>query len=118
MVRVSALAGAAWLALTSIGQAAPMDVTPPPARFDRPHPNLVVLETPPSDVRTLCGALFGRGNFSRYGRVHGCAAVGDGRKACIVIVPKRAAIPRSEREALIRHERAHCNGWAGSHPAG
>lgn len=115
-MKVSVLAGAAWVALVSVGYAASANVTPPPARFDRPHPNLVLLETPLRDVRRLCGALFGRSNFVHFSRVDGCAAVGDGQKPCIVIVPLQGAISAAEREALIRHERAHCNGWSGSHP--
>ena len=115
-MRVSVPAGVAWFALVSIGQASPVNVTPPPERFDRPHPNLVLLETPAGDVRRLCGALFGSYNFARFGRVDGCAAVGDGQRPCIVIVPEHGAISAPEREILIRHERAHCNGWAGSHP--
>ena len=116
MFKVGVLAGAALLAFVSIGQAASLNVTEPPKRFDRPHPRLVVVEVPARDVRKLCGTLFGRGNFAHYGRVRGCASVGDGRKSCIMIIPRQAGFSKREHDALFRHERAHCNGWAGSHP--
>jgi hypothetical protein len=116
MFRIAALAGAAMIASISIGQAASLTVTQPPKRYDHAHPRLVVVEVPARDVRKLCGTLFGRGNFAHYGRVHGCASVGDSRKSCIIIMPKRTRFSAAEHDALFRHERAHCNGWAGSHP--
>lgn len=117
MLKTTVIAGTALMALVSVGRAASLDVTHPPARFDRPHPRLVVVEVPGRDVRKLCGTLFGRGNFSHYGRVHGCASVGDGRKSCVVIMAKRGTLSDRTHDALFRHERAHCNGWAGSHPS-
>lgn len=116
MYRVLVLAGAALLALASMGQAASLNVTHPPKRYDHPHPRLVVVEVPARDVRKLCGTLFGRGNFAHYGRVRGCASIGDGKKSCIMIIPRKASLSTRERDALFRHERAHCNGWKGSHP--
>ena len=44
--------------------------------------------------------------------VLGCATVVHG-KCWILISHKPLPIPRSE---VIRHERAHCNGWASHHP--
>ena len=115
MCRVLVLAGAALMALVSMGQAASLNVTHPPKRYDHPHPRLVVVEVPARHVREYCGTLFGRGNFAHYGRVHGCASVGDGRKSCVIIIAKRGTLSARTHEALFRHERAHCNGWAGSH---
>ncbi len=116
MFKVTVLAGAALMALVSMGQAASLNVTHPPKRYDHSHPRLVLVEVPARDVRKLCGTLFGRGNFAHYGRVHGCASVGDGRKSCIIIMAKRMSLSGRTHDALFRHERAHCNGWAGSHP--
>jgi hypothetical protein len=116
MSKITALTVAAILALSSAGQANWLTVTEPPGRYDHAHPRLEVVEVPARDVRKLCSTLFGRGNFANYGRVHGCASVGDGRRPCIIIMPRQAGLSSAERDALFRHERAHCNGWAGSHP--
>lgn len=116
MVKIMVLAGAALMALVSVGQAASLTITNPPKRYDHAHPRVVVVEVRARDVRKLCGTLFGRGNFAHYGRVRGCASVGDGRKSCIIIMPKKARLSAAEHDALFRHERAHCNGWAGTHP--
>jgi len=116
MFKITALAGAALMALASTGQATSLNVIHPPKRYDHPHPRLVVVEVSGRDVRKLCGTLFGRANFDHYGRVHGCASVGDGRKSCVLIMAKRGTLSARTYEAVFRHERAHCNGWAESHP--
>jgi hypothetical protein len=99
------------------GPANALKVDWPPAHYDRPHPNLVILETGHADIRTMCNRLFGRRNFESSGRLHACAAVGDGRSPCMVVLPKAGeGISKRDRSALLRHERAHCNGWPGHHP--
>jgi hypothetical protein len=94
-----------------------LEVITPPRQYDRPHPNLIILEVPRSQVSQLCRQLFGR-NFSRSGELNACAAVGDGASSCIVVLPAigEGGIFRGNRAALLRHEQAHCNGWSGSHP--
>jgi hypothetical protein len=105
----------ASLVLSASAQA--LTVDRPPARYDRPHPNLMVLETQPSKVREMCGRLFGRRNFERSGKLYACASIGDGRSPCIVVLPRAGeGIPKREIGALLRHERAHCNGWQAHHP--
>jgi len=94
-----------------------LTVDQPPARYDRSHPNLVILETRHSNVREMCGRLFGRRNFETSGKLHACASVGDGRSPCMVVLPQAGeGISKRDRGALLRHERAHCNGWPGYHP--
>jgi hypothetical protein len=100
------------------GTAAAFTVDPPPARYDRSHPDLVVIETAHNKVRSMCGRLLGHRNFERSGRLHACASIGDGRSPCIVVLPTagEGGISKRDRQALFRHERAHCNGWPGHHP--
>lgn len=107
---------AAFLALAGAAEAFTVD--PPPATYDRPHPNLVIVETPTGKVRNMCGRLLGRRNFERSGRLHACASIGDGRSPCVIVLPKvgEGGISKRDRQALLRHERAHCNGWPGNHP--
>lgn len=107
---------AAFLML--VGAVEAFTVDPPPARYDRPHPDLVIVETPHGNVRSMCGRLLGHRNFERAGHLHACASIGDGRSPCIVVLPKAGAggVTKAQREALLRHERAHCNGWPGYHP--
>lgn len=94
-----------------------LTVDSPPEQYDHPHRNLVILEVGHFDVRRTCSKLFGRRNFGMLGRIHACTAVGDGVAPCLVILPKagEAGISKRDRDALLRHERAHCNGWPGDH---
>ena len=95
-----------------------MRVDSPPRRYDHTHPDLVVLEIRFSQVDNMCRGIFGRGKFERFGRVMACAAVGNGKSPCILILPKAGSgVSEAQQAALFRHERAHCNGWAGHHPA-
>jgi hypothetical protein len=99
------------------GMAEAFTVDPPPARYDRAHPNLIIVETARGKVRSMCGRLLGHRNFERSGRLHACASIGDGRSPCVVVLPKAGeGISKGDRQALLRHERAHCNGWPGYHP--
>lgn len=54
-----------------------------------------------SDVQSLCG--FGAGACAFYTSDHGCLLIISNQG------PESVATYR-------RHETAHCNGWAGSHP--
>lgn len=84
-----------------IGYSVPLH---PPARFDHPHPNMVVKHFSPSEVDRLCRRIGAKAPKP----IKGCAA-GD-RRGCLVILPHGASA------AVLRHERAHCNGWPKSHP--
>jgi hypothetical protein len=106
---------AALLVLSS--SAYGMRVDTPPKRYDRPHPNLIILEARLSQVDRMCRNIFGPRKFERFGRVLACASVSNGRSPCLLILPRIGrGVSKGERYALLRHERAHCNGWAGHHP--
>jgi hypothetical protein len=95
-----------------------LTVDRPPARYDHAHPNLLVVETRHSQVADMCRRLLGRSNFETHGRLHACASVSNGRSPCLVVLPRAGmqGITKSAHRALLRHERAHCNGWPGHHP--
>jgi hypothetical protein len=72
------------------------------------------------DVDPICRSLFPRSRFpaaTETHRITGCGEVSDGRRLCRIIVPKQGEgrITEEHRAAIIRHERAHCNGWSASH---
>ena len=83
-------------------------VTTPPARYDHPHPDMLVIERSPAEVDRICRAI---GAHSRANsRIVACAPIGKAR--CAIVIPKN----HPQKAALIRHERAHCNGWPANHP--
>lgn len=93
----------------------------PPARYDRPHPALVIIEKDYREVDPVCRSMFPRSRFpaaTETHRITGCADVGDGTRACRIFVPRQGegVITAAHRARIVRHERAHCNGWPGSHP--
>ena len=93
----------------------------PPARFDHPHPSLQILERDYLDVDPICRVMFPRARFplaTNTHRILGCAEVGDGKRPCWIIVPRtgEGLISEEGRAEIIRHERAHCNGWPSDHP--
>lgn len=78
-------------------------VARPPAQFDHAFRGPVVVRyaTLPQLV-TLCG-----------GAALGCTAIGNGSGRCVITIAKVG-----QDAELIRHERAHCNGWPAWHPSG
>jgi hypothetical protein len=75
-------------------------IQPPPARYDKPAFNVAVQHASKSQIKRFCGNPFALG----------CAYAHS--KGCTIIVP-----PGTGTESMLyRHERAHCNGWAKSHP--
>ena len=86
----------------------------PPARYDHPHPALRVIELSLDEVDRRCRKLGGRAPMGMS--IKGCSLVGDGHKSCWVVIPSRESVPDSTYDAIFRHERGHCNGWAVSHP--
>jgi hypothetical protein len=88
----------------------------PPARYDKPFPGrTVVRQLPPRQVANACRELFGaRGLDIAVGLAQrGCAVhLGD---QCQIISIDRPAYGTTP-EAVIRHERGHCNGWPADHP--
>lgn len=96
------------------------DQVEPPARYDHWHPALVIEEKNFFDVDPLCRGRFPRSNFppvTGSQRIMGCADIGNGVEPCRIVVPMIGGNVSAERQALIiRHERAHCNGWPADHP--
>jgi hypothetical protein len=94
----------------------------PPARYDHPHPSLRILERDYYDVDPICRVMFPRTRFplaTDTHRILGCAGIGDGHRQCWIIVPRSGEgfVSEERRAEIIRHERAHCNGWPSDHPA-
>jgi len=82
---------------------------PPPAEYDRPWTGPGVLHVVPSRpdiVRALCAGAPGA-------PLALACAIRSGADCWILIA--RDLDPR-RHGALLRHERAHCNGWPASHP--
>lgn len=102
------------------GAAAASERAEPPARFDHWHPNLIIQEMDYFDVDPLCRGRFPRSNFppvTGSQRIMGCADIGNGAAPCRIVVPiGGGAISDEKRALIIRHERAHCNGWPANHP--
>lgn len=112
---------AAFAALVAASLPAVADPAGPPSRYNHPHPALIVVEKSFRRIDPLCRSMFPRSRFpaaTETHRITGCADIGNGRSPCRIFVPKRGegVISERRRAALIRHERAHCNGWPSSHP--
>ena len=81
----------------------------PPAEFDRHYDGKLTVETVTSErLRTQCA------NATQSSL--GCAFPGPNR--CRIILVDEASIRAVgwTLEGMLRHERAHCNGWPQSHP--
>ncbi len=112
---------AALAALLLLNSSAAAEVSKPPKRYDRAHPALIVVQKSYRGIDPLCRAKFPRSRFPAVTDTHritGCAEIGNGRRPCRIFVPKRGEGVISERRiaAIIRHERALCNGWPSHHP--
>lgn len=88
----------------------------PPSRFDYPHPNPIITYLPIEDVDLAC-----RGKYKNLKalpnteRIIGCAVYRG--NPCRMIIPSLGPkVSKARQEAIIRHERAHCNGWLPTHP--
>jgi hypothetical protein len=77
----------------------------PPARFDYPAPNRVVVVRTLDEIRELCG--------KHAGWSQGTGACAMPGKPCIILWPKG----KLRWGLLWRHENAHCNGWPRNHPS-
>jgi hypothetical protein len=93
----------------------------PPARYDHPYPGKMILRRiHPIDVPAACRALFERAELPEHKKrvvptQRGCAVRFYATKVCEVITIDRTAY-NTLPEAVIRHERGHCNGWRWNHP--
>lgn len=87
------------VALTILGS--PI-VEEPPARFDHAFRGTVaVMYGSEADMIARCRRM-----------VFACALIGPGR--CMIVIWND--LPDATKQTLIRHERAHCNGWPAHHP--
>jgi hypothetical protein len=81
----------------------------PPVEFDRPYTGKITVETVTKDqLLAQCAAATQRSL--------GCSFPIPGR--CRIILVDEASIKAVgwTVEAMLRHERAHCNGWTQDHP--
>lgn len=77
-------------------------VLEPPPQYQRPYlGHLTIRYVHPEVSRKACGS------------VAACAFPLGAR--CVIIINREYA---GHRDALVRHEQAHCLGWPGSHPRG
>ncbi|MER9776800.1 hypothetical protein [Mesorhizobium sp. M0220] len=89
----------------------------PPARFDHVYVGkLTVHYLPQNQVVMACAKLFAeykvaaKSSFTQ----RGCAAITSKTSCTVIVVDKIYAL--ATPKAVLRHEIAHCNGWAASHP--
>ena len=80
-----------------------------PLRYDHPHPDMILVEKSAVEVDRICKAIGGKLTKAN-GHFGGCAPIGV--KKCAVVVVRNHPL----RAEIIRHERAHCNGWGAHHP--
>ncbi len=99
----------------------------PPARYDYPYRGgTVVMEQPDLYAIDRVCASIGVSGSTPGPTILGCAKVRGGK--CRVVIPNRKFLATRPlvkavglerfRSILIRHERAHCNGWGNTHPGG
>lgn len=83
----------------------------PPARFDHSYSGkMIVHRLPQAQIINVCAKVLGKRSMIQ----HGCSAKPKNGRCEIWIVDKTymSATP----EAVLRHERGHCNGWPANHP--
>jgi hypothetical protein len=79
----------------------------PPPRFDYAPKMDTEVRYRTADVFALyCG--------TNHPKVGGCAVVKDG--VCFITI--RQELAKLDRDAVLRHENGHCNGWPANHPGG
>jgi hypothetical protein len=94
----------------------------PPARYDHPYPGTMIVRlVHPRDVPAACRALFARAGRDDLKRQvtptnRGCAYWSGDVNTCWIVAVDRPTPDGRTTEAVIRHERGHCNGWHHSHP--
>ena len=83
----------------------PIYVLEPPMRYNHPYSGPVIERVlPVAEARRACAS---RG-------VHADACSWEFRHICYLVIPRGG--PVKDLKAYVRHERAHCNGWAEDHP--
>ncbi len=83
----------------------PIYVLEPPMRYNHAYSGPVIERVLPLDeARRACAK---RG-------VHADACSWEVKHTCYLVIPRGG--PVKDLKAYVRHERAHCNGWAEDHP--
>lgn len=99
----------------------------PPAQYDHPPAVPVVEHVLPFEVlQQWCGSFPKVGGTRGMGRppagqyFNGCSStlVVEGKPMCFVWYLPGSDPRQDDVQTVIRHERAHCNGWPGDHPGG
>lgn len=88
----------------------------PPAEYDKPFGGtMYVYRHAPEHVPGECRKLFELAGLDIFvwPTQTGCAAFRG--ETCIVIIRDRT-VQDITPEAILRHERGHCNGWPADHP--
>jgi hypothetical protein len=102
----------ATLLAVSVQAAEPVQA--PPAAFIHEAANMRIWHYAPAKVDDLCRRLVTHSRnpyrSSGSGTFHACAI--GGQAQCILIMPTRSAVTSASYDRLLRHERAHCNGWS------
>lgn len=99
----------ALVLLANVAGAESRPTQPPPARFDHPFNGVTdIRQINAKTVHKQCGKLLG---LNIRGVVRGCANVVAG--VCVIYIAKKS--DALDFDLLIRHERAHCNGWPPNH---
>ena len=81
----------------------------PPAEFDKPYPGKITIETVTSaQLQARCAAA------SQWSL--GCSFPRPGNCLILLVSETSMLIVGWTLEAMLRHERAHCNGWTQDHP--
>ena len=81
----------------------------PPVEYDKPYPGKIAVETvTTTQLLTQCA------NATQSSL--GCAFPGADRCRNILVDEASMRAVGWTLEAMLRHERAHCNGWPQSHP--
>jgi hypothetical protein len=85
----------------------------PPAQYDRPYPGkITVTRAEHSQMHKLCAGASPVMPTILYGCAKGNA------EHCTIVIVSDDVLDRFNisAEMLLRHERAHCNGWPWHHP--
>lgn len=90
------------LAAISIVYAIPALASAPPTRFDHP-PKIPVKIVRAEHIPKIC-----RNPAQKIG----CSFAGGPR--CVIYIARK--LPKDWYSGVLRHEKAHCNGWPGHHP--
>lgn len=101
-----------WFMIFAVTAAPAFAGTPliPPAEYDHPYAGeLTIHKIDRANVWAECSQ---NGAQPMRKDAAGCAFVGDGE--CTIYLAMRTQ--RAPVKAILRHEIAHCNGWAADHP--